>query len=75
MLTTTETGGFSDNARRIAWLGTFQQQLIRWEHQFAIDRGFFTYAVMLLCIRRLPEGKGGSGPAYQVRATVGDRGP
>ena len=42
--------------RSFAWLGNFRRLLIRWEHQFAIYCSFFTLAILLLCIRRLPEG-------------------
>jgi hypothetical protein len=34
-------------------LGNFRRLLIRWERQFVVYRGWFTVAVLLLCLRRL----------------------
>ena len=39
--------------RSFAWLGNFRRLLIRWEHQFAVYRSWFTVAVLLLCLRRV----------------------
>jgi len=39
--------------RSFAWLGNFRLLLIRWERQFVLYRGWFTVAVLLLCLRRL----------------------
>lgn len=39
--------------RSFAWLGNFRRLLIRWESLFAVYRGFFAVAVMLVCVRRL----------------------
>jgi transposase len=38
--------------RSFAWLGNFRRLLIRWEREFLIYRGFFTFAVLLVCVRR-----------------------
>ena len=38
--------------RRFAWLGHFRRLLIRWERTFNVYRGFFTFAVLLVCVRR-----------------------
>jgi transposase len=35
-----------------AWLGAFRRLLIRWEREHAIYRSFFTFAVLLVCLRR-----------------------
>lgn len=39
--------------RSFAWLDTIRRLLIRWEHRFDVYRGFFTVAVLLVCLRRL----------------------
>jgi transposase len=39
--------------RSFAWLGNFQRLLIRWEHLSGVYQGFFTVAVLLVCLRRL----------------------
>jgi transposase len=42
-------------ARTFAWRGNFRRLLIRWEHHVQIYEGFFTFALVLLCLRRLPK--------------------
>jgi transposase len=39
--------------RSFAWLGNFRRLLIRWEHRSSVYRGFFTVAVLLICLRRI----------------------
>lgn len=39
--------------RSFAWLGNFRRLLLRWEHVFAVYRGFFSMAVLLVCLRRV----------------------
>jgi transposase len=39
--------------RSFAWLGNFRRLLIRWERLFAVYRGLFVVALMLLCVRRI----------------------
>jgi transposase len=39
--------------RSFAWLGNFRRLLIRWEHYCDVYNGFFTVAVMIVCLRRL----------------------
>jgi len=39
--------------RSFAWLGNFRRLLIRWEHLSDVYQGFFTVAVLLVCLRRL----------------------
>ena len=39
--------------RSFAWLGNFRRLLIRWEHVSSVYRGFFTVAVLLICLRRV----------------------
>jgi hypothetical protein len=58
--------------RSFTWLGNYRRLLIRWEHQSGMYRSFFTVAVMLLCVRRLPAGDGGDRPAPKARALVGN---
>ena len=41
--------------RSFAWLGNFRRLLLRWEHLFTVYRSWFTVAVLLLCLRRLPD--------------------
>jgi transposase len=38
--------------RSFAWLGNFRRLLVRWERLFIVYRGFFTLAVLLVCLRR-----------------------
>jgi len=38
--------------RSFAWLGNFRRLLIRWERLLAVYRGFFTIAMVMLCLRR-----------------------
>lgn len=38
--------------RSFAWLGNFRRLLIRWERTFSVYRGFFTLALLLVCVRR-----------------------
>jgi hypothetical protein len=33
-------------------LGNFRRLLVRWERLFIVYRGFFTLAVLLVCLRR-----------------------
>jgi hypothetical protein len=39
--------------RSFAWLGNFRRLLIRWEGRFTVYRAFFTYAKLLLTVRRI----------------------
>ena len=39
--------------RSFAWLGNFRRLLIRWEHLSRVYHGFFTMAVLLICLRRV----------------------
>ncbi len=39
--------------RSVAWLGNFRRLLIRWERRFSVYQGFFTVAVLLICLRRV----------------------
>jgi transposase len=39
--------------RSFAWLGTSRRLLIRWERLFTVYRSFFSYAAMVLYIKRL----------------------
>jgi len=39
--------------RSFAWLGNYRRLLIRWEHLSRVYQGFFTVAVLLVCLRRL----------------------
>ena len=39
--------------RSFAWLGNFRRLLVRWEHQSSVYQGFFTVAVLLICLRRV----------------------
>lgn len=39
--------------RSFAWLGAFRRLLIRWEHLSSVYQGFFTVAVLLICLRRV----------------------
>ncbi len=39
--------------RSFAWLGNFRRLLIRWEHLCEVYEGFFSVAVMLVCLRRV----------------------
>ena len=39
--------------RSLAWLGNFRRLLIRWEHLSRVYQGFFTVAVLLICLRRV----------------------
>jgi hypothetical protein len=39
--------------RSFAWLGNFRRLLIRWEHLSSVYQGFFTVAVLLICLRRV----------------------
>ena len=39
--------------RSFAWLGNFRRLLIRWEHRSSVYQGFFTVAVLLICLRRV----------------------
>lgn len=39
--------------RSFAWLGNFRRRLIRWERLFSVYRSWFTFAVLVLCVRRL----------------------
>jgi transposase len=39
--------------RSFAWLGNFRRLLIRWEHLFSVYRAWFTFAMLLLCVRRV----------------------
>jgi hypothetical protein len=34
-------------------LGNYRRLLIRWERHFGVYRGFFTVAVLLVCLRRV----------------------
>jgi transposase len=58
--------------RGFAWLGNFCRLLIRWERTFGVYRSYFTVAVMLLCVRRLPAGDGGGELEREARAVVGN---
>jgi transposase len=39
--------------RSFAWLGNFRRLLIRWERLFGVYRSWFTFAVLVLCVRHL----------------------
>ena len=39
--------------RSFAWLGNYRRLLIRWERRSRVYQGFFTIAVLLVCLRRL----------------------
>ena len=39
--------------RTCAWLGNYRRLLIRWERRFTVNRAFFTFAIMLLSVRRM----------------------
>jgi hypothetical protein len=39
--------------RSFAWLGNFRRLLIRWERQCDVYEGFFTVAIMMVCLRRV----------------------
>jgi transposase len=39
--------------RSFAWLGTYRRLLIRWERLLPVYQGFFTVALLLVCLRRL----------------------
>lgn len=39
--------------RSFAWLGNFRRLLIRWEHDCQVYASFFTFAVTIVCLRRL----------------------
>ena len=39
--------------RSFAWLGTYRQLLIRWERLLPVYHGFFTVALLLVCLRRV----------------------
>lgn len=39
--------------RSFAWLGNFRRLLVRWEHRSSVYQGFFTVAVLLICLRRV----------------------
>jgi transposase len=39
--------------RSFAWLGNFRRLLMRWEHHSSVYQGFFTVAVLLICLRRV----------------------
>ena len=38
--------------RTFAWLGTFRRLLVRWERLATVYRGFFTLAMIQICLRR-----------------------
>ena len=38
--------------RSFAWLGTYRRLLIRWERLLPAYQGFFTIALLLVCLRR-----------------------
>jgi transposase len=38
--------------RSFAWLGNFRRLLIRWEHLVSVYQSWFTFAVMVLSVRR-----------------------
>jgi hypothetical protein len=37
--------------RSCAWRGSFRRLLIRWEHLSSVYQGFFSVAVLLICLR------------------------
>jgi transposase len=39
--------------RSFAWLGNFRRLLIRWEHLATVYHSWFTFALLLLCLRRV----------------------
>jgi transposase len=39
--------------RSFAWLGNFRRLLVRWEHAFGVYRSFFSFAVLVICLKRL----------------------
>jgi transposase len=39
--------------RSFAWLGNFRRLLIRWEHLVGVYRAWFSFALLLLCVRRV----------------------
>ncbi|HEX8995158.1 MAG TPA: hypothetical protein VF812_03925 [Ktedonobacterales bacterium] len=39
--------------RTFAWLGALRRLLIRWERKLPVYRGFFTLALLLVCLRHL----------------------
>jgi hypothetical protein len=40
-------------ARTIAWLGNYRRLLVRWERDIVVYQGFFTFALLLLCLNRV----------------------
>jgi len=38
--------------RSFAWLGNFRRLLIRWERLFSLYLSGFTFAIMVICVRR-----------------------
>lgn len=39
--------------RTFAWLGNYRRLLVRWERQIDVYQGFFTLALVLICLRRV----------------------
>jgi len=39
--------------RTFAWLGNYRRLLVRWERRLEVYRGFFTLALILICLRRV----------------------
>jgi transposase len=47
--------------RSFAWLGTYRRLLIRWERLMPVYQGFFTVALVLVCLRRMVAAECGAG--------------
>jgi hypothetical protein len=41
--------------RSFAWPGNYRRLLIRWEYLFAVYRSFFSFAALVLCVKRLAQ--------------------
>jgi transposase len=39
--------------RTFSWLGNYRRLQIRWERHLSVYQSFFTFVVMLVCIKRL----------------------
>jgi transposase len=38
--------------RTFAWLGNYRRLLVRWEHHLTLYTAFFTFACILICLKR-----------------------
>ena len=59
--------------RTFAWLGSLRRLLIRWEHLLHLYQGFFTVALVLLCLRRLLKYAPNDAPVGGCRVNSVDR--